>query len=164
MTALRGPRPAGRRFGSRPQDDPGNRTFEQLFDKAALPLDLGGSLGPITVAYESWGTPSPGRDNAILIEHALTGDSHAAGDVGPGHPSPGWWDSLIGPGGAVDTDHWWVICPNTLGGCRGTTGPGSLSPDGAPWGSRFPTVTVRDQVAVEAALADVLGIERWAAI
>jgi homoserine O-acetyltransferase len=164
MTVLGGPRLPGERAGSRPQDEPGNRTFEQLFDHVALPLDLGGSLGPITVAYESWGTPSPSRDNGILIEHALTLDSHAAGDVGPGHPTPGWWDSLIGPGAAIDSDRWWVICPNALGGCRGTTGPSSPAPDGMPWGSRFPHVTVRDQVAMEAALADALGIERWAAV
>ena len=100
----------------------------------------------------------------MLIEHALTGDSHASGGSGPGHPSPGWWDALIGPGAPIDTDRWWVICPNTLGGCQGTTGPSSASPDGSPWGSRFPVVTVRDQVAVEAAVADALGIERWAAV
>ena len=145
-------------------DEVGDRKFEHLFDAAPLCLELGGSLGPITVAYESWGTPSTKRDNAILIEHALTGDSHAAGDAGPGHPTPGWWDSLIGPGAGIDTDRWWVICPNALGGCRGTTGPSSPSPDGKPWGSRFPTVTVRDQVAVEAALADALGIEQWAGV
>ena len=164
MTILGTPRAPDERSDQRSAEESGDRKFEQVFETDPLPLDLGGSLGPITVAYESWGTPSPARNNAILIEHALTGDSHAAGDVGPGHPTPGWWDSLIGPGAAIDTDHWWVICPNTLGGCRGTTGPGSPSPDGAPWGSRFPTVTVRDQVAVEAALTDVLGVDRWAAI
>ena len=104
------------------------------------------------------------RDNAVLVEHALTGDSHAAGPAGAGHLTPGWWDPLIGPGAAIDTDRWWVICPNTLGGCQGTTGPVSPSPDGSPWGSRFPAITIRDQVAVEAALADALGIERWAAV
>jgi len=116
------------------------------------------------VAYETWGEPSPARDNAVLVLHALTGDSHAAGPAGPGHPTPGWWDALIGPGAPLDTDRWWVVCPNTLGGCQGTTGPASAGPDGRPWGSRFPTVTVRDQVAVEAALADALGVGRWAAV
>jgi homoserine O-acetyltransferase/O-succinyltransferase len=164
VTILGTPRAPDERTDKRSPEEPGDRKFKRVFETDPLSLDLGGSLGPITVAYESWGTPSPARNNAILIEHALTGDSHAAGDMGPGHPTPGWWDSLIGPGAAIDTDHWWVICPNTLGGCRGTTGPCSPSPDGAPWGSRFPTVTVRDQVAVEAALTDVLGIERWAAI
>jgi homoserine O-acetyltransferase/O-succinyltransferase len=164
MTVLGTPRVPDESTGYRVADDPGDRMFEQLFKTGPPSLELGGSLGPITVAYESWGTPSPGRDNAILIEHALTGDSHAAGEEGPGHPTPGWWDSIIGPGAAIDTDRWWVICPNALGGCRGTTGPSSPAPDGMPWGSRFPGVTVRDQVSVEAALADALGIERWAAV
>ena len=164
MTVLGSPAAPNKRTGYGSPDEPGDRKFEQLFDPSPLSLELGGSLGPVTVAYESWGTPSPGRDNAILIEHALTLDSHAAGEAGPGHPTPGWWDSLIGPGAAIDTNRWWVICPNALGGCRGTTGPSSPAPDGTPWGSRFPNATVRDQVAVEAALADLLGIERWAAV
>jgi homoserine O-acetyltransferase len=147
-----------------PGDDPGRRRFVSLFGEAGLELEAGGRFGPITVAYETWGQPSPRRDNAVLVEHALTGDSHAAGPAGPGHLTPGWWDALIGPGRAIDTDRWWVICPNTLGGCQGSTGPASAAPDGSPWGSRFPVVTVRDQVSVEAALADALGIERWAAV
>lgn len=118
----------------------------------------------VTVAYETWGEPNSARDNAVLIEHALTGDSHAAGPADRAHVTPGWWDPLVGSGAAIDTDRWWVICPNTLGGCQGTTGPSSLMPDRTHWGSRFPTVTIRDQVAVEAALADALGIERWAAV
>jgi homoserine O-acetyltransferase/O-succinyltransferase len=118
----------------------------------------------VTVAYETWGRPSPTRDNAILIEHALTGDSHAAGPAGVGHPTPGWWNPLIGPGAAIDTDRFWVVCPNTLGGCQGTTGPASPSPDGSPLASRFPAINIRDQVAVEAALADALGIAQWAAV
>jgi homoserine O-acetyltransferase/O-succinyltransferase len=147
-----------------PGDDPGQRRFANLFVDESLKLERSGSIGPVTVAYETWGRPSPNRSNAVLIEHALTGDSHAAGPACPGHVTPGWWDPLIGPGAAIDTDRWWVICPNTLGGCQGTTGPVSPSPDGSPWGSRFPAVTVRDQVSVEAALADVLGVERWAAV
>jgi homoserine O-acetyltransferase len=86
------------------------------------------------------------------------------GPVGPGHPTPGWWPGLIGPGAALDTDRWFVVCANVLGGCQGTTGPSSLTPDGGYWGSRFPEVTVSDQVRVEAALADALGIERWACV
>jgi homoserine O-acetyltransferase len=148
----------------RPGDDPGRRAFARVFEGAPLALELGGSFGPVTVAYETWGRPSAWRDNAVLVLHALTGDSHAAGDAGPGHPTPGWWGPLIGPGAAIDTDRWWVICPNTLGGCQGTTGPSSDAPDGRPWGPRFPIITTRDQVAVEAALADVLGIGRWAAV
>ena len=158
-----------------PGDDPGGRLFVDLGGGTAagsagggggraLTLERGGALGPVRVAYETWGRPTPARDNAVLIEHALTGDSHAAGPAGPGHVSPGWWDPLIGPGRPIDTERWWVICPNTLGGCQGTTGPASPAPDGAPWGSRFPTITIRDQVAVEAALADALGIDRWAAV
>jgi homoserine O-acetyltransferase/O-succinyltransferase len=129
-----------------------------------LALEVGGSLPSVEVAYETWGTLSPGRDNAILVEHALTGDSHVAGPAGPGHPTPGWWDGLIGPGRPLDTDRWFVIASNVLGGCQGTTGPSSPRPDGRPWGSRFPFVTVRDQVAAEAALADALGISSWACV
>lgn len=147
-----------------PGDDPGDRRFSNLFGAGGLALEFGGSFGPVTVAYETWGRPTADRDNAVLIEHALTGDSHASGPAGPGHVTAGWWDSLVGPGLAIDTDRWWVVCPNTLGGCQGTTGPASLAPDGVPWGSRFPTITVRDQVEVERALADSLGIERWAAV
>jgi homoserine O-acetyltransferase len=135
-----------------------------VFDDSPLQLELGGSIGPLTVAYETWGSPSPNRDNAVLVEHALTGDSHAAGEAGPGHLTGGWWDALIGPGAAIDTDRWWVVCPNVLGGCQGTTGPSSDHPDGTPWGSRFPQITIRDQVAVEAELAQALGIRSWAAV
>ncbi len=148
----------------RPGDDPGRRSFATVFADEPLPLELGGSFGPVTVAYETWGRLSSAADNAVLVLHALTGDSHAAGEAGPGHPTPGWWGPLIGPGAPVDTDRWFVVCPNTLGGCQGTTGPSSDAPDGRPWGSRFPQVTTRDQVAVEAALADVLGITAWAAV
>ena len=127
-------------------------------------LEAGGSLAEVTVAYETWGTLDGAADNAVLVLHALTADSHAAGPVGPGHPSPGWWEGLIGPGAPIDTDRYFVVCPNVLGGCRGTTGPASVAPDGVPYGSRFPLVTIRDQVAVEAALADRLGIGQWAAV
>ena len=116
------------------------------------------------MAYESWGTLSPRGDNAVLVLHALTGDSHAAGPAGPGHPGPGWWSGMIGPGRAIDTDRFYVLCPNVLGGCQGTTGPASLAPDGRRYGSRFPVLTIRDQVRVEAALADALGIGAWAAV
>lgn len=127
-------------------------------------LELGGCLRPVTVAYETWGRPAAGMANAVLVEHALTGDSHVAGEAGPGHPSPGWWKGLVGPGLAIDTDRWWVVCANVLGGCQGTTGPASPAPDGRPWGPRFPYITIRDQVSVEVALADALGVGRWAAV
>jgi homoserine O-acetyltransferase/O-succinyltransferase len=116
------------------------------------------------VAYETWGTLDGDGGNAVLVEHALTGDSHVVGPPGPGHPTGGWWDGLIGPGRALDTDRFFVVCANVLGGCQGTTGPSSSAPDDGRWGSRFPEVTVGDQVRVEAALADALGIDRWACV
>lgn len=101
----------------------------------------------------------------MLVLHALTGDSHVAGPAGPGHPTPGWWEGVVGPGLALDTDRWFVVAPNVLGGCRGSTGPSSPRPGaGRPWGAAFPFLTQRDQVAAEAALADALGIGRWALV
>jgi homoserine O-acetyltransferase/O-succinyltransferase len=146
-----------------PGDDPGRRQFVTVFADAPLELEAGGSLSPVEVAYETWGELDADGANAVLVAHALTGDSHAAGPPGPGHLYAGWWDHSIGPGKDIDTNRWFVVCPNVLGGCQGTTGPSSIAPDGRPYGSRFPTITIRDQVAVEAALADALGIERWAA-
>jgi homoserine O-acetyltransferase len=129
-----------------------------------IALEGGGSLPEVTVAYETWGRPDPSLSNAVLVLHALTGDSHAAGPAGPGHLTAGWWDGLIGPGAPIDTERYFVVCPNVLGGCQGTSGPASPGPAGTAYGSRFPLVTVRDQVAVEAALADHLGIGRWAGV
>jgi homoserine O-acetyltransferase/O-succinyltransferase len=100
----------------------------------------------------------------VLVLHALTGDSHVAGTAGPGHPTPGWWDGVVGPGRAIDTSRWFVVAPNVLGGCQGTTGPVSCAPDGQRWGGRFPYLTVRDQVEAERRLADALGIDTWAAV
>ncbi len=142
-------------------DPPGDRRFARIGDVA---LERGGRIPAVRVAYESWGRLNAAGDNAVLVEHALTGDSHVVGGAGPAHPSPGWWDGLIGPGRPLDTDRWFVVASNVLGGCQGTTGPSALAPDGAPWGSRFPFVTVRDQVAVEAGLADALGVRSWAAV
>jgi homoserine O-acetyltransferase len=146
----------------RPGDEPGHRQFLTL--AAPLALEAGGRLDRVDVAYETWGTPDARASNAVLVLHALTMDSHAAGPAGPGHNEEGWWSEIIGPGAAIDTDEFFVVAPNVLGGCQGTTGPSSDAPDGRPYGSRFPVVTPRDQVAVEAALADALGIERWAAV
>jgi homoserine O-acetyltransferase/O-succinyltransferase len=143
-------------------DDPGRRHFVTLAEP--LPLEVGGILDGVTVAYETWGRPNAARSNAVLVLHALTGDSHLVGPAGAGHPAPGWWDGIVGPGRPLDPTRWWVICPNVLGGCAGTTGPSSSADDGRPWGSRFPLLTVRDQVAAEAGLADALGVERWAAV
>jgi homoserine O-acetyltransferase/O-succinyltransferase len=146
-------------------DPPGRRRFVTLFASRPHVLEAGGRIAPVTVAYESWGTRSPARDNAVLVLHALTGHSHAAGPAGPGHREAGWWDDIVGPGKPIDTNRFFVVCPNVLGGCEGTTGPASLDPvTGTPYGSRFPVVTIRDQVVVEAAFADTLGIDRWAAV
>ncbi|MCS5488735.1 homoserine O-acetyltransferase [Curtobacterium flaccumfaciens pv. beticola] len=144
----------------RPGDHPGARRFESLGEQWVR----GGRLPSVRVAYETWGTPNAARDNAVLVFHALTGDSHVAGPPGPGHRTAGWWGDVVGPGRAIDTDRWFVVAPNMLGGCQGTTGPSSVAPDGREWGGRFPFVTVRDQVAVQARLADRLGIERFAAV
>jgi len=139
-------------------EDPGERRFA---DVGHVVLEAGGFLPNVRLAYESWGRLSADRDNAVLVLHALTGDSHVVGPAGQGHPTAGWWEGLIGPGLPLDTDRWFVVAPNVLGGCQGTTGPSSAAPDGRPWGSRFPFVTVRDQVAVEAMLADAIGIPKW---
>ena len=136
----------------------------QFADIGSLGLELGGRLDRVRVAYETWGTLNPDASNAVLVLHALTGDSHVDGSSGPGHPTPGWWDGLVGPDAPLDTSRWFVVAPNVLGGCQGTTGPSSLAADGLPYGSRFPRITVADQVAAEAGLADLLGIDRWAAV
>ena len=129
-----------------------------------LSLERGGVLPGVVVAFESWGELNAAADNAILVEHALTGDSHVVGAAGPGHPTPGWWEGLIGPGAPLDTDRFFVVATNVLGGCQGTTGPSTPDEHGVPWGSRFPFVTIRDQVLAEARVADVLGIRRWRAV
>jgi homoserine O-acetyltransferase len=148
-----------------------------------LALDCGRTLHPIRIAYETYGTPSPSRDNVILVCHALSGDAHAAGftttpaaestrdgfraderDAGSGR-GLGWWDGMIGPGKAFDTDRFFVVSSNLLGGCRGTTGPSSTNPStGRPYGSDFPVITVADMVRAERALLNELGIARLAAV
>jgi len=149
-------------------DPVGHRSFHTVAgagDGRRFQLEGGGHLDHIEVAYESWGTLDPGATNAILVCHALTGDSHVAGRSGPGHPTPGWWDALVGPGRALDTDRYFVVCSNVLGGCQGTTGPASVDPiTGQPYGSRFPVVSIRDMVRVQASLADALGVRRWRAV
>jgi homoserine O-acetyltransferase len=143
-------------------DPAGDRRFLDL--PGPFRPERGGSIPGVRVAYETWGTLDGDGGNAVFVEHALTGDSHVVGPPGPGHPTGGWWDGLIGPGRAVDTDRFFVVCANVLGGCQGTTGPSSSAPDDGRWGSRFPEVTVGDQVRVEAALADALGVARWACV
>ena len=149
----------------RPGDPVGDRRFARVGGDRPFLLEGGGSLREVTVAYESWGRLDPDAANAVLVCHALTGDSHAAGRSGPGHPTDGWWDGLIGPGRALDTDRYFVVCANVLGGSQGTTGPSSHDPaTGRPYGASFPVVTIRDIVRTQAALADQLGIARWLAV
>ncbi len=156
---------APHRAARAPDDDPGGRPSLAVFGEGrGLELDAGGWLPDVTVAFETWGRLDADGGNGVLVLHALTGDSHASANPGQGHPVAGWWEGMIGPGAPIDTDRYFVVCPNVLGGCQGTTGPASPAPDGSPYGSRFPLVTIRDQVAVEAALADHLGIERWAGV
>ncbi|MEU2336384.1 homoserine O-acetyltransferase [Streptomyces sp. NPDC013172] len=144
-------------------DPPGRRRWHAA--QRPLPLEAGGELPGVRLAFETWGRLAPDASNAVLVLHALTGDSHVAGPAEPGHPTPGWWDGLVGPGLALDTDRWFVVAPNVLGGCQGSTGPASPRAGGrGPWGGAFPFLTQRDQVAAEAGLADALGVARWALV
>ncbi len=147
-----------------------------------LALDCGRTLPRVTIAYETYGTLSPARDNVILVCHALSGDAHAAGWSTTGGESArdgfgadardgqhgrllGWWDGMIGPGKAFDTDRYFVVSTNLLGGCRGTTGPSSINPEtGRPYGGDFPVITVADMVRAERAFLDVLELPRLAAV
>ena len=137
-----------------------------------LPLDAGVSLAPFQIAYQTYGTLNADKSNAILICHALTGDQHVA-NVNPVTGKPGWWELMVGPGKPIDTDRYFVICANVLGGCMGTTGPASIDPKtGQPYGLDLPVITIRDMVRAQAMLVDRLGIDtllcgasaaRWAA-
>ena len=129
-------------------DDPGDRKFIKIGD---LLLENGETLPDITIAYQSWGTLNADKSNAILVNHAMTGWS----DV------PGWWPQMVGPGLPFDTDKYFVLCPNVIGGCQGSTGPASIAPDGKRYGSRFPIVTIRDMVSAEIAFSDALGIDKY---
>ncbi len=125
-----------------------------------LILDSGEKLGPITLAYETYGKINARKSNAILIHHALSGDAHAAG-FHEGDGKPGWWDEMIGPGKAFDTNTYFVICSNVLGGCKGSTGPSSINPGtNRPYGLDFPTITIKDMVKAQKYLIDHLGIEK----
>ena len=160
-------------------------TVDTQFVDLARPvgLDCGRTLHPVRIAYETYGTLSPARDNAILVCHALSGDAHAAGFAntpvaestrdgfaaedrdGTALRGLGWWDGMIGPGKAFDTNRYFVVSTNLLGGCRGTTGPSSIDPaTNRPYGSDFPVITVADMVRTERAFLDQLGIERLAAV
>ncbi len=132
-----------------------------LFQDSPLVLASGQTLGPITVAYETYGRLNEARDNGVFVCHALTGDAHAAGRHHADDPKPGWWDPLIGPGRGIDTNEYFVICANVLGGCQGTTGPGSINPQtGRRYNLSFPSLTVGDMVSVHSELVRSLGIER----
>ncbi len=152
-----GPPPASAAW--REGDEVGDRLFA---DVGPLTTESGHRFDTVQVAYETWGRLNADGSNAVYVCHALTGDSHVTGRPGAGHKTGGWWDGLVGPGADIDTDEWFVVCANVLGGCQGTTGPASTAPDGRPWGSRFPVVSVADMVEVERMLADHLGIDSWA--
>lgn len=139
---------------------PQTQTFDEPFTLAS-----GDVLPGFELVYETYGELNSDRSNAILICHALSGHHHAAGKHNQDDKRPGWWNHYIGPGKAIDTNHFFVVCPNNLGGCHGSTGPTSIdSETGQAWGARFPTLRVRDWVHSQARLADRLGIEQWAAV
>src|SRR6201987_1224449 len=129
-----------------------------------LKLDAGVSLAPFQIAYQTYGTLNAERSNAVLICHALTGDQHVA-SIHPVTGKPGWWESMVGPGRPIDTERYFVICPNVVGACMGTTGPASLDPQtGETYGLEFPVITIRDMVRAQAMLLDRLGIESLFAV
>lgn len=129
-----------------------------------LRLDCGVDLSPVTVAYQTYGVLNAEKSNAILVSHALTGDQFAA-DIHPVTEKPGWWSLLIGPGKVIDTNRYFVVCPNILGGCMGTTGPKDINPEtGTPWGLDFPVITIADMVRLQVALIDHLGIDQLFAV
>jgi len=132
---------------------------------APLPLECGKKLGPIDVAYETYGRLNEAGDNAILVCHALSGSAHAAGYHSADDKKPGWWEDMIGPGKGIDTDKYFVLCSNVLGGCSGTTGPSSIDPNtGSPYGLEFPIITIADMVRVQKRLLDRLGIRHLLAV
>ncbi|MGA2665036.1 MAG: homoserine O-acetyltransferase [Nitrososphaerales archaeon] len=136
------------------------RLFEFARPPDGMRLDSGETLGPVTLSYETYGELNAERSNAILVTHALSGDAHAAG-YHPGEKAPGWWDDMIGPGKGLDTERYFVVCSNVIGGCKGSTGPSSVDPrTGRPYALGFPSVTIRDMVEAQRHLMDHLGVER----
>ncbi len=139
---------------------------KKKFFTAAVPPDLmalesGQTLGPVTIAYETYGRLNAAKNNAVLICHALSGDSHVAGYYEAADDKPGWWDIMVGPGKGIDTDKFFVVCSNVLGSCQGTSGPGSINPaTGRPYGIEFPMVTIGDMVKAQKMLMDYLGIDQ----
>ncbi|TDY04141.1 homoserine O-succinyltransferase MetX [Thiohalophilus thiocyanatoxydans] len=148
-----------------PADSVGLVTPQKLVHDTPLDLDCGRALPAFEMVYETYGQLNAQKDNAILICHALSGDHHAAGYHSMEDRKPGWWDTCIGPGKPIDTNRFFVVAPNNLGGCKGTTGPMSTNPEtGKAYGPDFPIVTVSDWVHSQALLADHLGIDQWAAV
>ena len=131
------------------------------FHAGEYAFETGGVLPEVVLGFETWGTLNADASNAVYIAHALTGDSHVARGSST---EPGWWDGFVGPGKTVDTDRYFVVSANMVGGCSGSTGPASLDPEGIAWGSRFPFTTIKDSVRLEARLADSLGIKVWHAV
>ncbi len=142
-------------------DPAGERSFAPLGN---LNLESGKTLHQARLAFESWGTLNKDSSNAVLVLHALTGDSHAVGKASKEHPTEGWWSDLIGPGLYLDTNKYFIVAPNILGGCQGSTGPSSLDKSGKEYGSRFPYLTIRDQVLAQVSLSEHLGIQTWHAV
>ena len=152
-------------YHDRPADSFVTPQTATLFANRPLTLSSDETIGPVTVAYETWGTLNEAKDNAVFVCQALTGDAHAAGVYSSDDTKPGWWDPLIGPGRGIDTDRYFVICANVLGGCQGTTGPGSVNPQtGDRYNLEFPFLTVSDMVSVHSELVRHLGIERLCGI
>lgn len=139
----------------------GDRKFSEPF---AIELESGKQLPSVRLAYESWGELNASKDNAVLVLHALTGDSHTIGNAGDGHPTAGWWNGVIGPDLYIDTNKYFVITPNVLGGCQGSTGPSSLDSKGREWGANFPQLSIRDQAKAFAILMEQLGISSYAVV
>lgn len=164
-TRSSGAQPAGTQSaGTRSVETPVPAARRRTQSVGALELENGGRLDDVRVTYQTWGRLNADKSNAVLVLHALTGDSHVVGERGPDHPTSGWWPGLVGPGAPIDTDEWFVVAPAVLGGCAGTTGPASPAPDGRPYGSTFPQITIRDQVRAEALLADALGVHAFALV
>jgi homoserine O-acetyltransferase/O-succinyltransferase len=129
-----------------------------------MTTESGAVIDDVHIAVQRWGDLSPTRDNVVVVLHALTGDSHITGPAGPGHPTGGWWEEMVGPGAPIDTNRWCAVATNVLGGCRGSTGPSSRTRNGKPWGARFPMVSIRDQVEADVAALAALGITEVAAV
>lgn len=145
-----------------PGDPIGDRQFHHLNNGNPFALEAGDVLNEAVIAYETWGELNQKRDNAILVCHALTGDSHASGRRCRQYPAGGWWAGVIGSGLAIDTDRYFVVCANVLGGCQGSTGPSSIDPlTKERYGGSFPTITIRDIVRSQASLTNELGIDSW---